>query len=194
LTLWFSVVLCAVLILTGVIIHTVLQRHLYSEVEDNLRLYTADVQHFLNSGGTIETGDYDTACSAACTCSPSLSGFDSPGIYVRLIDKDGNVVGKSNNLGELELPVDPSVLDQVVNGETGIENITTSDGTKVRFMASLLPAQSETLILEVGQSLLHIDAAMSEVRWALLGSILAALALAIISGDSAKYRVQLRPQ
>ncbi len=182
LTLWFSVVLCAVLILSGVIIHTVLQRHLYSDVDDNLRLYSTEVRHFLSSGGTIEPDSYDAACSAACTCSPALIGFESPGIYVRLIDENGNIVGKSNNLGELELPVDPSVIDQVINGETAIENITTSDGTKIRFMASLLPKQSEPLILEVGQSLLHTDAAMSEVRWALLGSILVALALTIISG------------
>lgn len=182
LTLWFSVVLCLVLVLSGIIIHTVIQRHLYSEVEDNLRLFSTDVRHFLNSGGLLETDDYDVACSAACTCSPSFSGFDSPGVYVRLIDENGNVVGQSSNLGTLDLLVDSSIVDQVVNGEDGRETITASDGTKVRFIATQLPHQSETLILEVGQSLQHIDAAMSQVRWALLGSILAALALAIISG------------
>ena len=53
LTLWFSVILCAILVLTGVAIHTILQRHLYNDVDEHLELHAAEAQSFV--AATIAT-------------------------------------------------------------------------------------------------------------------------------------------
>lgn len=177
LTLWLSVILVAVLVIAGVVIHAILQNHLYGEVEDHLQLHTAEAQSIL-AGTDPGPEEYN----AACSCVPSLDDFGTPGIYIRLIDEDGQVLGTSDNLGERDLPVSPFLLETVFAGEAGLDTIVTEDGTRVRVMGSSLPIVSGALLLEVGQSLQHVDAAMNQVRWALLGSILVALALAIVSG------------
>lgn len=178
LTLWFSLILCGTLVLSGAIIHTLLQRSLNNEVDNNLKVYTAEVHSTLNPAQFTQPLDYE----AICSCLPSVDEFGSPGIYVQLIDRNGNVVGKSDNLGEQELPVDGALLEQGFTEEVEPKTVTTSDGARVRIMASPLQLWNQTLLVEVGQPLKHIDATMSQVRWALLGTILAALALATISG------------
>ncbi len=177
-TLWFSVILCAVLVLTGVAIHTILQRQLYNEVDNHLALYTAEARSILDTGDDPEPADYN----AMCSCVPALNDFGSPGIYVRLIDQNGDVLGKSDNVGELNLPVSPFLVETGFAREAALDTIVASDGTRVRVMGSTLPLRNGVLLLEIGQSLQPVDAAMSQVMWALLGSILVALALAIVSG------------
>ncbi len=179
LTLWFSVILCAVLVLTGVVIHTILQHNLYNEVDDHLRLHTAEAQAVFDTGGDPDPADYN----AICSCVPAaVDDFGSPGLYVRLIDEQGNVVGQSDNLGGLDLPQSPSLLEQGLAGDLAFDTIEAPNGTRVRVMVSPLQFRNGVLLLEVGQSLQPVDAAMGQVMWALLGSILAALALAIASG------------
>jgi signal transduction histidine kinase len=178
LTLWFSLILCAVLVVCGVSFHTLLQRSLRNDVDDNLKIHSANVQRTLNLEDIPAPIDYDTGCG----CLPSVDEFVSPGIYVQLIDRNGNIVGKSHNLGEQELPVDRSLMERGFGGETSIETIDAGDGAKVRVMASPLYLQHQTLLLEVGQSLQHIDDIMSQIDWALLAGILLAVALAGISG------------
>ena len=49
LTLWFSLILCATIVLSGVVIHVILQQSLNAAVDDNLRVYSARVH------GTLDT-------------------------------------------------------------------------------------------------------------------------------------------
>jgi len=136
------------------------------------------VQRTLNLEDIPAPIDYDTGCG----CLPSVDEFVSPGIYVQLIDRNGNIVGKSHNLGEQELPVDPSLMERGFGGETSIETIDAANSANIRLMASPLHLQHQTLLMEVGQSLQHIDDIMSQIDWALLAGTLAALVLAGISG------------
>jgi signal transduction histidine kinase len=178
LTLWFSAILLVILALSGVAIHTLLQRHLYGEVDQHLTTHTSEVMNFCEMEDITGPPDYE----AICSCAPSINDFGSPGIYVRLLDRDGNVLEESDNLGDLELPSNPSLLDHAYSGGVDLATVSATDGTTVRVMASPLPLQSGTVVLEVGQSLEPIESAMSQVRWALVISMLAALVLAILSG------------
>ena len=75
LTLWFSLILCAVLIICGVSFHTLLQRSLRNDVDDNLRAHSVNVQRTLTPGDIPEPLDYDTGCG----CLPPVDEFASPG-------------------------------------------------------------------------------------------------------------------
>ena len=178
LTLWFSLILCATIILSGVVIHVILQQSLNAAVDDNLRVYSARVHGTLDTEEIPEPLDYGVIHSSL----PLINEFASPGLYIQLIDTNGNVVVKSDNLGEQEFPVDPSLVERGFGGEDAIDTISTGDGARVRLMVSPLFLQDEVLLLEVGQSLKYVDDTMSQVRWAILGGVLITLVLVGISG------------
>ncbi len=178
LMLWFALILCAILILSGIVLHVLLQRYLSNQVDDNLRVYSARVHGTLNPQQIPDPLDYEVIHSRL----PALNEFALPGIYIQLLDMNGNVVVKSGSLGEQELPVNPSLISQGFGGNVAIGTVAAGDSASVRIMVSPLYVEDQILLLEVAQSLNPIDTTMSQVRWALLASILVALILAIISG------------
>ena len=178
LTLWFALILCVILILSGLVLHILLQRYLGNQVDNNLKVYSARVHGTLNPQQIQEYIDYEVIHANL----PPINEFASPGVYIQLIDRNGNVVVKSDSLGEQELPVNPSLIEKGFAGNVTIETVAAGDSARVRIMVSPLYLKDQTLLLEVAQSLNHIDAAVSQVRWALLASILVALTLATVSG------------
>lgn len=189
LTLWFALIMCGILIITGVVLHVLLQNYLYNQVDDDLRVYSAQVHGTLHLDEIPEPLDPDVIHSNL----PDVNEFASPGIYIQLIDQTGNVVVKSDNLGAQELPVKPSLIEQGFAGNVGIETVSAGADTDVRIMVSPLyyehQDEVQTLLLEVAQSLKHVDSIMSQLRWVLLIGVLLALALAVISGGLIIRRV-----
>ena len=184
LTLWFALILCAILIISGIVLHSLLQRYLNNQVDDYLRVYSARVHGTLHPQQIPDPHDYEVIHSKL----PALNEFASPGIYIQLLDENGNVVVKSNSLGEQELPVSPSLITQGFSGRVAIETVAAGDSARVRIMVSRLYLEDQVLLLEVAQSLNLVDTTMSQVRWALLSSILVALVLAVVSGAILMHR------
>jgi heavy metal sensor kinase len=188
LTLWFALILCVVLVLSGIVLHILLERYLENQVDDNLDIYSARVHGTLNPQEIPVPLDFEVIHSKL----PPINEFTSPGLYIQITDGSGHVVVKSSNLGEQDLPVDPSLISQGLAGSTAIGTVAAGGGASVRIMVSPLYLGDQTLLLEVAQSLNYIDATMSQVRWAVLASIIVALALATVSG-SAIVREALSP-
>jgi len=178
LTLWFSLMLSAILGLSGTIHYVLLQRNLTSQLDDTLRAYSTRVHGTLNPQEIPEPFDYNVIHSKL----PPINEFASPGTYIQLIDRDGNVVVKSSNLGEQELPVNPTLIEQGFAGNVAIQTVAAGDGARLRIMVSPLYLQDQTLLLEVAQSSNYIDSAMDQVRWVLIASVLVALTLTTILG------------
>jgi heavy metal sensor kinase len=180
LTFWFALILCGILVLSGVVLHILLERYLSNHVDDDLRVRSALVHGTLNPQEIPDSLDYEVIHSKL----PPINEFASPGIYIQLIDANGNVVVKSSNLGEQELPVNLSLIEQGFAGNVVVQTVSAGDSARIRIMVSPLYLMDQVLLLEVAQSLNHIDTTMGQVRWALLASILLALALATISGGA----------
>ncbi|OGO30782.1 MAG: hypothetical protein A2Z29_03775 [Chloroflexi bacterium RBG_16_56_11] len=180
LTLWFALILFIILVLSGVVLYILLQRYLNNQVDDDLKIYSAQVHGTLNPQEMPEPPDYEVIHSRL----PPINEFVSPGTYIQLTDADGNVLVKSSNLAEQELPVDPALLSEGLSGKTVIGTVAAGGGSRVRIMVSPLYLKEQVLVLEVARSLIHIDATMAQVRWALLASILLALVLATASGGA----------
>jgi signal transduction histidine kinase len=172
--------LFGILVLSGAVLHILLERYLYDNVDDQLRVQSAQVHGTLNPQEIPDPLDYEVIHSNL----PPINEFASPGIYIQLIDQNGNVVVKSSNLGEQELPVNLSLIEQGFDGNVAVQTVSAGDSVRVRIMVSPLYLRDQVLLLEVAQSLNHIDTTMSQVRWALVASILLALALAAISGGA----------
>ena len=180
LTLWFGLILCAVLILSGMVLHILLQHYLNDQVDNNLRINSARVHGTLISQEIPQPLDYKVVHSKL----PPINEFISPGIYIQFTDRSGNVVVKSNNLGDQELPVDPALISQGFAGNTAIGTVAASGGSRVRIMVSPMYLGEQVLLLEVAQSLSHIDATMAQMMWVILASIIVALALATVFGNA----------
>ncbi len=178
LTLWFALLVCVILVLVGSLLHVLVQRYLDNEVDNDLRIYSARVHGTLNPKRIPEPLDYDIIHAQL----PAINEFTSPGIYIQFIDKDANVVIKSNNLGDRELPISRSLINDGFNGRVAIETVSAGEGARIRIIVSPMYLTDETVLLEVAQSLEPIDAIMSQVRLALLISIILALILVVISG------------
>jgi signal transduction histidine kinase len=178
LTLWFALILCVILIFSGIVLHFLLQRYLSDQVDDNLRVHSARIHGTLNPQEIPDPLDFDVIHSKL----PPINEFTSPGIYIQLIDQNGKVLVKSDSLGEQELPVNPSLIEQGFAGEVVIQTVAAGERARVRIMVSPLRLKDQVLLLEVAQSMNLIDVTMSQVRWALLASILIALTLAAVSG------------
>ncbi len=180
LTLWFALILLGILVLSGIVLHVLLERYLSNQVDDQLRVQSAQVHGTLDPQEIPDPLDYEVIHSRL----PPINEFASPGIYIQLIDHNGNVVVKSSNLGEQELPTNPSLIEQGFAGNVAVGTVSAGDSARVRIMVSPLYLGEQVLLLQVAQSLNHIDTTMSRVRWALLASVLLALALAAISGGA----------
>jgi signal transduction histidine kinase len=166
------------IILSGITIYTLLQRSIIHEIDDNLTVYSARVHGTLDPEHIPEPLDYDVIHSNL----PPVNEFALPGVYVQLTDSNSNVVVRSDNLGSQELPLHDSLIERSLAGKVSIETLAVDDGARVRVITSPLFLRNDVLILEVGQSLKHMDATMSQVRWAILGGVLVTLVSAGISG------------
>src|SRR4030042_1848497 len=128
LTLWFALILLAILIFSGLVLHILLQRYLLTQVDNNLRVYSARVHGTLNPQEIPEPLDFEVVHSRL----PPINAFSSPGIYIQIRDSSGNVVVKSSNLGEQELPVDPALISQGFTGSTAIGTVAAGGGSRGR--------------------------------------------------------------
>ena len=177
LTLWFTLILCAIMVLSGTVFYALLQGHLVNEVDSNLRVYSARVHGTLHSDQIPQPLDFSVIHSSL----PIIDEFASPGMYLQIVDGNGDVVTKSDNLGEQELPVDQSLLNRGLEGNVAIGTVASGSGS-VRIMASPLYLNDQILLLEVAESTKYLDTTMSEVRWSLLAAVSVALVLAGVSG------------
>lgn len=178
LSFWFTLVLTGILVLSGLVTHWLLESYLNNEVEDNLTTYTERVHGNVNASQLPTPPDYKVIHSKL----PAISEFSSPGIYIQIIDKDGTVMVKSDNLGSQELPVDVALIQNALAGHSSLTTLAAGDGALVRIKASPVYLQDRTLVLEVGESLKALETTMNRVRVALLGGVLAALLLSSLLG------------
>jgi len=178
LSLWFALVLSGILLLSGIVAHNLLLSYLKTEIDDNLSVYTARVHGTLHADTVPVPIDYSVIHSKL----PALSEFASPGTYIQLLDEKEEVVVRSNNLGEQQLPIDISLMQDAINGGVGLKTLVASDGTPVRVIVSPLYLQDRTLVLEIGQSLRTVEITMNRLKLALSGSVLAALLMSSLLG------------
>lgn len=176
-----------ILVLSGGVLYTLLGDYLSAEVDNNLELYSAQVHGTLNPDDISAPVDYKVIHDKL----PPINEFAFPGTYVQLVDSRGKVVVKSDNLGDQELPVNPSLMQMGFSGKVVIETVSAGDNASVRIMVTPLYIQDKVLLLEVAQSLKYVDATMAQVKWALLAGTVLALLLTLALGVILVRRVLL---
>lgn len=178
LTFWFVLILLVILVISAVVQYRLVESRLSQQVDDALRVTSARVHGTLDPREVPEPLDYDVVHSQL----PPINEFVLPGVYIQMVDRDGNVVVRSDSLGRQELPFSATIRRVGFAGRVALETVATEDGAGVRVMVSPMYLTDETLLLEVGQSLTPMANALRQVRLALGVSILVALGLATALG------------
>lgn len=148
LALWYSGILTAVITLFGLVVWFLLALILTNQIDSRLR-QTAD-QVLRNSNVTSDL---------SVLTIPSLDIFQADGLYIQVLDKDGDITGMSPNLGTYRRPLDPMPLtgDQRV-----IHDVITVGGAHVRVLTQPIISQGITLgYLQVGALMRDVDQAQN---------------------------------
>jgi len=178
LTIWFSLILFAILFFSGTVLYVLLENYLRNAVDNNLKTNTAHVHGMFLLDNDPQALDFDMIHSRL----PPVNEFASPGIYIQIIDDSGNIVVKSDNLGTQVLPVSPSLIASGFGGNATIGTVAAGDNVRTRMMVTALVLKDQTMLLEIAQSLKPIEETMKNVRVALLGGISLALILSVLLG------------
>jgi len=169
LTLSFGLVIGIAAVVAALFFYVAIQNWVVSvKIDTRLRVYSALTKDEL-SGGTGGGIDYDLAVASL----PSL-GYSDPdhpnlAIGVQLADADGNVLARSNNLGDQVLPV--------VSGE----NIVTASGGTLRILPYYFEANGQTYQLAFAQSLSSVNSRLASYGIAVLLIVVAFVTLATAS-------------
>ena len=166
LTLSFALVFAVAAIIGALFFYAAFQSWMIAQqIDSNLKVYSTMLITALAAGTT----DNVNGLISSSPVSPT-----SPDIWVQLTDSSGNVLAKSENLGERVLPV--------VSGEAWKPvTRTADDGTRLRILPVYLTAGDQTYLLESAQSLASIDPIMTRIGIALLLTIVVFLTFVVAS-------------
>jgi heavy metal sensor kinase len=108
--------------------------------------------------------------------------FASSGVYVQLIDQNGQRQASSENLGNSSIPVTNDVIRKNASSNQPIYYTGTTDKGKVRVLAGsiYIPTIQQTWYLQVAEPLAPLQRTLDALaRTLIIGSILATIVLAV---------------
>ena len=171
LTLSFGLILGVVTAVGALFVLAAIQQWIISvHIDTRLNVYSA-LKIAELSGGTEGSIDYDVAVASL----PSL-GYSDPDhpnstIWVQLADADGNVLAKSNNLGDQILPV--------ISGSNLVAK--TASGGALRILPYYFETNGQTYQLAFAESLSSVNSSLTRMGIELMLIGVAVVALAILS-------------
>jgi signal transduction histidine kinase len=170
-TLLNGILTGSTILLFALVFYVVLRANLFEQIDARLH-ERADLMTRM-----LEADSDGTNGSAHI---PPLVEFDSPGMYVELIDSAGHVRVSSPNLAEGRLPTDPALDAAARAGHTEIGTITAGGDEQLRLL--MRPARPDG-ILVVAESLEPLERTLAQARVLLLAC--GALALALVTSGAA---------
>ncbi len=180
LTLWFSLLLGLTMAAAGLLIYVVLDHRLVGEVDDRLQLLANQVHRDLN---IPQQKDLDLLSIAPSRLAPSSSEFAAPGLYVQILDSKGAVVATSPNLRGEQMPTRPSIVWEGLQGRTVVATLTTAGEEEVRVrIMPMIHGDSVLGLIQVGQSLHHVNQALQSLRLLLAALVVVVWTLATLVG------------
>jgi two-component system, OmpR family, sensor kinase len=183
LTLWYSFVLAALLIVLGVAIYSILSNNLRANIDSQLN-NTAD--EILNASHIRLTNILEVVIPE------DLDIFRASGVGVLVIDRNGAIVRRSSNLGALNQVLDPASLPSVTPS-INVNHDVQLGGVHLRVLTvSISIAGEQVGYVQVAASLESVDQSLQQLgAILLLSGIFAVVAAALVGAFLA--RQALRP-
>jgi len=178
LTLWYAALLAVLLVAFDVAVYLALSRNLYLSAD---RTITARAQEVSNAISQVLAARADPASYLLRerVVLPDIDVFASPEMYVQVLTAGGQLVAKSENLGDQFLPLSNATLDQVLEGGESLLETTLARQSPLRqISAPIWFGQQVVGVAQVGRSLQDIEDTLRQLRNLLLAGSLAGLAVA----------------
>ena len=170
LTLWYTTVLAAVVIIFGAALYSLLTFTLLNSIDRQLE----DAANRVIESTRLRLSFYtlDTVLEI-----PELDMFATPGLYIQVHDADSGQTIRSNTLGEASLPLDEDAMVTVLNG--GSDRCTLNvGGTKLRVYSAPLRVNDQIEgVIQVGTALTQVD----QTQRQLIGILLAGGVIAVVT-------------
>ncbi|MHB1167516.1 MAG: sensor histidine kinase [Carboxydocellales bacterium] len=174
LTVWYSTVLSLTLLAFGVFLYLFLSHNLHQEIDQSV---TNQANQVVRSITVV--GDYPFPLSQVIL--PNVDVFATPDTYLQVVNENGEVIARSDNLGNQVLPLSRQTLLYAVKGKGFYETIEVVDQRLRTFNLPLTYRNKTIGILQVGRSLVPVDRALGRLSFVLffggLGTVILAAAL-----------------
>ena len=191
LTVIYSLVVASVLVVLGLLLYVTLNEALVASTDQTLTWGTQQVRTTLLPP---PTNSLTTAnVTSANLDLPPIEALDAPGLYVRVFDASGTLLGASSNLQDGWLPIDQPMIARALAGHSVSSERSAGAGRTIRIRTTPIVVNKHVIgVLQVGQSLEPLKNTMARVRYTLLAfSALALVASATIGWFVS--RGELRP-
>ncbi|MBI4319617.1 MAG: HAMP domain-containing protein [Chloroflexi bacterium] len=162
LALWYTSVLAVTLIVFGLLLYFLMARHLIDESDASI---ASRAQHIAS---TVRV-DVAAPPTLQHVELPPIDAFESPGVYVQVVQTDGVVVAHSDNLGGQELPGDQRAFAAAWTGN-GVFYTAMVGGERVRAYVQPLVVGGKIIgFVQVGRSYGEAYSVLDRLRLGLLG-------------------------
>ncbi len=185
LTLWYTFLLGAILIIFSTLLYLVLQFSLHAQTDRNLEdraqqiVTGVEAQTFVD----IETGKIVI---------PEANIFSSPATFVQIVAPDGDIITTSSNMGRHHISMDDEMLQQNLNGQPTFKTIAKENALLRIYSRPIYVGPHILAVIQVGQSLTIVENTMRQVLVFLTGGTVVALILAALLGAFLAWQA-LRP-
>lgn len=177
LTLWYTFLLGAILIVFSILLYWVLKFSLHNQVDSNLQDRAQQVGAGIEAQAVIRRTGNVVGIEV-----PPINVFSSPAIFIQVVQADGTLVTATDNLGDERFPSDPEILRANLNSHSMYKTVTI-DGTPIRIYSAPITVGTRVVgAVQVGQSLKDVEETLRQVFLFLTGGTVAALILAAMGG------------
>jgi two-component system OmpR family sensor kinase len=181
LTLWYVVLLAIILVIFSGVLYAVLAFSLFNEVDRTLETRAAEVQNGVDAALQIQSDIRILLARGRVVLLPAAETFSTPGVYVQVMI-EGSVVSRSQNLGELELSIPPSVLDRVNQGDSIFTNSTVAQVPLRMYVAPLRTRDQIVGAIVVAESTQPVADTLRRLATLLAFGVIGSLVVAAIVG------------
>ncbi len=171
LALWYTAVLGVTLVVFSLLLYYLMAQHLIGELDEAI---STRARHIVS---TIRV-DEQAPPTLDHVELPPIDAFESPGIYVQVVQTDGKVVARSDNLGGQALPENDQAISAAWAGQ-GVYYTAAVGDDQVRVYIQPLVLDGKTIgFVQVGRSNGESYAVLHRLRLGLIGVGLFSLLLA----------------
>jgi heavy metal sensor kinase len=161
LTLFFTVVLAASLLALSALLYVMLDHTLALDVDHAIAGKAEDVARTSRIRGEYPIRPRRIRL-------PHIDAFAAPEIYIQLLNPEGQVVDRSANLGEHQLPLTPDALEEGRQGNPWYDTLALSGQTLRLYTAPLLIDDDVIGFIQVARSLQDNEQTLAHVQRILL--------------------------
>jgi len=173
LALWCSAVLAVTLVVFGSTLYYLMEGNLVEQGDANI----ASRAHHIASTIRVDPAAPLTLDHVEL---PPIDAFESPGIYVQVLQPDHTVVARSDNLGGHEIPVSQPEFDEARAGHNVFYNTVIGPEQVRTYLHPLIIDGGLIGFIQVGRSFGEFYAILDRLRWSLL--VLGTVSLLLAGG------------